>query len=245
MQAMAKANAHVKSGKDPRRGSIAGFFGQSGVALPGPQAFLVEMPEPGATVKPHFHPVRQFQVIARGGGRLGKKPLSRLTFHYADPNTPYGPIVADDEGIAFFTLRPEYSPAIHYMPGSREKMGGKAGRNFAQRFAFDSCEVHPDGAVQRETLIERTEDGLQAEGLHLGPNASAEGLDPKGSGGQYYLVADGSLLHGDGELPADSLLWIGPDEPTPSLRAGAAGAHVLLMRFPVGAGAQTTANSGS
>jgi hypothetical protein len=202
----------------------------------GPQAFLVEFHAPGATVKPHFHPVRQFQVIAAGSGRLGKKGVSPLTFHYADPGTPYGPIVGDEEGISFFTLRPEFSGETHYMPGSRDKMGGKkAGRNIASRFASADCPPHADGECSRETLLDRTSDGLEAQGLHLGPGASAAGLDPAGTGGQYYLVADGTLVHGIGQLPKNSLLWVGPDEETPALQAGPGGAHVLVLQFPVAA----------
>src|SRR5207248_1359887 len=85
---------------------------------------------------------------------------------------------------------------------------------------------HVTGEVRREVLIERTADGLEVQGLHLGPETSADGLDPRGSGGQYYLLASGSLVHDSEELPEDSLVWVGADEAAPSLRAGAAGAQM-------------------
>ena len=34
----------------------------------GPQAFLVNMPDEGSTIHPHFHDIDQFQVIVRGDG---------------------------------------------------------------------------------------------------------------------------------------------------------------------------------
>ena len=86
------------------RNLVWGYYGRLIELYDGPQAFLVDLPEPGATVEPHFHDVDQFQVIVRGEGRFGKDRVSEFCFHYADAYTPYGPIVGPAEGISFFTL---------------------------------------------------------------------------------------------------------------------------------------------
>jgi len=194
----------------------------------GPQGFLVEYPDPKAVVEPHFHPVRQFQVVVRGCERIGKRPAVPYTFQYADPYTPYGPIVGNSDGLAFFTLRPEHSTGIFYMPGSRDKMPGKAGRNVA----------HPFGALggidasSRAALIERTDDGLEAARIRLAPGAEGDGLDPALGGGQYTLVVDGSLEVGGKAYGRLSLVWVDAGAATPRFRAGAAGADLLAMQFP-------------
>jgi hypothetical protein len=60
----------------------------------------------GHVIKPHFHSVDQYQVVVRGVARSGKHPMCSGDFHYADAYTSYGPIVAGEGGLAFFTLRP-------------------------------------------------------------------------------------------------------------------------------------------
>ena len=69
-----------------------------------PMAFLVEK-EPHAVTKPHFHEADQYQVIVQGGGRLGTHGVGTVAVHYTDAWSAYGPIVAADEGISWFTLR--------------------------------------------------------------------------------------------------------------------------------------------
>jgi hypothetical protein len=69
-----------------------------------PMAFLVEK-EPHAVVKPHFHQADQYQVVVQGGGRLGTHDVGTVAVHYTDAWSAYGPIVAADEGISWFTLR--------------------------------------------------------------------------------------------------------------------------------------------
>ena len=76
------------------------YIGTSGTIADGPQGFLVERPYAGARIDPHFHDIDQFQVIVAGDGRMGKKAVQPITFQYADAYTPYGPIVADDDGIS-------------------------------------------------------------------------------------------------------------------------------------------------
>ena len=82
-----------------------------------PQGFLVQQP-PGSVTPPHFHEVNQFQVFVGGNGRMGKRPAGPVTVQYANGHTPYGPIVAGEQGVTYFTLRAAWDPGAKYMPKS-------------------------------------------------------------------------------------------------------------------------------
>lgn len=205
------------------------YFGRSGAIDAGAQAFLVELPYAGATVKPHFHDVDQFQVIVAGNGRIGKKQLAPVTFQYADAYTPYGPIVANDDGISFFTLRNVASGGHFKMPGSRHLMPCRAGRNIAG--GFDLSKPMPAaGECVDEVLMSAQEDGVLALGIRLGPDATRHAVTADG-GGQYYLVCAGSLIDEGQELPTNSLLRVDRGEALRELVAGPRGAFVLALQF--------------
>ena len=84
-------------------------------------AFLVEK-EAGAVVHPHFHQADQYQVIVQGSGRLGLHDIASVAVHYTDAYSAYGPIVAADEGVSWFTLRNAWDPGARYMPGHRQQL---------------------------------------------------------------------------------------------------------------------------
>src|SRR5215469_6344643 len=97
-----------------------------------PMAFLVEK-EPHAVVKPHFHQADQYQVVVQGGGRLGTHVVGTVAVHYTDAWSAYGPIIAADDGISWFTLRNAWDPGARYMPAAREQLRGARARNFQHR----------------------------------------------------------------------------------------------------------------
>ena len=231
MQAVASGESKFKEVK--REGGIGArrsYIGEPGSMAEGPQAFLVERPYPNPRVAPHFHDIDQFQVIVAGDGRMGKKEVKPITFQYADAFTPYGPIVGRDDGISFFTLRAVASGGYFPMPGSKQHMPGRAGRNIAGIFDIER-EAPPAGEVAREPLMEPESDGIFAEGLRLGAGATAEGLDAT-AGCQFYLVCSGSLDQDGKTLPPNSLIHLEPEEAAPTLKAGPNGACVLALRFP-------------
>ncbi|MBL4720712.1 MAG: hypothetical protein JKY20_06235, partial [Alphaproteobacteria bacterium] len=168
------------------------YFGTAGNMIEGPQGFLVERPYAGARIDPHFHDIDQFQVIVAGDGRIGKKEVMPVTFQYADAYTPYGPIVARDDGISFFTLRNVASGGHFSMPGSKHLMPCRAGRNIAGGIKLEGISLQ-EGEVARKELMERQDDGVLAEGIHLGSNATTHGIQ-NDAGGQYYLVCEGTLV---------------------------------------------------
>jgi hypothetical protein len=116
------------------------------------------------------------------------------------------------------------------MPGSREHMPGRAGRNIAGAFDIERDPL-PAGETAREPLMEIEDDGIYAEGLRLGPNATIDGLEAT-TGGQFYLVCSGSLEQDGKSLPPKSLIYVDPEEAAPTLQAGPEGANVLALRFP-------------
>ncbi len=212
------------------RNLVWGYYGKLLELYDGPQAFLVDLPEPGATVEPHFHDVDQFQVIVRGEGRFGKDRVSEFCFHYADAYTPYGPIVGPADGISFFTLRGACAGGHFSMPGSRHLMKTRAGRNTGGRFAVNQP-LPAASEVRREILLSDARDGMQAVGLALGPGAQAEGLATD-AGTQYYVVCTGTLTHDGRDYGRLSLVYVEPGDATPIFRAGPQGAEVLALQLP-------------
>jgi hypothetical protein len=211
-------------------------------ARPGPSvepvAFQVEIgPEAGAeggrfaVVKPHFHLVRQFQVVVGGDQpELGKRSVGSFDFHYVDPSTPYGPIVSGKDGVSFLTLRPRGAAAgVYWMPGSGDRMTGRAGRNIV----VPAAPREEDGHDGTEPLIERHQDGLAAFRLAVAAGATVAGPDPAGSGGQYYLVMEGGAVVDGTEYPPLSLFWVEPDDAPVAVTGGTDGAAVLVLQFPV------------
>ena len=215
---------------------VRSYFGKFATAHEGPQAFFVDMPGEGSTITPHFHDVDQFQIVVRGGGRIGKKPLYPVTFHYADAYTPYGPIVGGEQGIVFFTLRAACASGYFPMPGSRHLMRARAGRTFSG--LFNTVPPPAENEVVREPLLS-TADGIEVVGLRLGSAAFAAG-EPADSGNQFYLVCSGSLRHKGAMIGEQSLMLVESGEVAPTLEAGPEGAEVLLLQMPI-----TTARVGS
>lgn len=209
------------------------FVGQPGVIDTDPQAFLVERSYPNATIHPHFHDVDQFQIFVGGDGRIGKTPVAPGTFQYSDAYTPYGPIVGNEEGVTFFTLRAIASGGHWSMPGNRDKMPGRAGRYLAGDFDFETM-LKEDGRMESEILLER-EDGLAVYGLKFGPHGTmsenGHGYDTGATGGGYLLVFSGAVEIDGAELAPQSLVQFDAGEDLPAMTAGAEGANVLLVSF--------------
>lgn len=202
-----------------------------------PQGFLVTQP-PGAVTPPHFHEPNQFQVFVGGKGRIGACAALPLTVQYANGHTPYGPIVAGPEGVQYFTLRQRWDPGAKYLPASRDKLvkgnqrtrvkGNLPTSSDEQRKARKSVEV--------ERVFAQEADGLAASLYRMGPGQTSRMPDPAGTGGIYYVVTDGSVIHDGAELPRLSTIYSTPEEARICLQAGEAGADVLALHFPALAG---------
>ena len=203
-----------------------------------PMAFLVEK-DAGAVVKPHFHIADQYQVVVQGGGSLGKHAIGTVAVHYTDAYSAYGPIVANDHGVSWFTLRNTWDSGALYMPENRATL--REGRTkFAHREA--TCGPLPPLSVGElaslteatgEAVIEETSDGLGTWRYTVPAGGSVNGPAPASGGGQYWLVSGGSACVPGGELLSpQSLVFVGPDEAASVMTAGPGGADLICMQFP-------------
>jgi hypothetical protein len=209
-------------GSAPKPGTPA--YGEDIAGEEEPQAYLVMQP-PHSVTRPHFHQTNQFQVFVHGGGTVGKVRVDPLTVQYAGGNTPYGPIMAENDGVHYFTLRQTWDSGAKYLPASsdllvkgkqRQVVGVKLGGSDAQT----------------ETLIEPTEDGLFAQCITLPPKAKHTLPDSAEGGGQYHVVVSGSLARAGEELPPLSVEFASPDEGPVEIEAGPDGLELLIARFP-------------
>jgi hypothetical protein len=199
-----------------------------------PQAFLVIQP-PSAVTPAHFHEPNQFQVFVEGDGRIGAHPTTPLTVQYANGHTPYGPIVASAAGVQYFTLRQRWDPGAKYLPASRAKLvtgnqrtrvkGGLCVSSEAQRISRTAEAI--------DTVFTEETDGLAGWLYRMGPKQTCTLPGPAKGGGQYLVVASGTMVSGGVEYARHSVAYISPDETAFSVIAGVTGLDLLVLQFPV------------
>jgi len=199
-----------------------------------PQGFLVIQP-PGAVTPAHFHDPNQFQVFVEGEGRIGAHPVSPVTVQYANGHTPYGPIVASETGVKYFTLRQRWDAGAKYLPASREKL--VKGNQRARVKGGLGAANDDDRMVRREQLVEtvfsKEADGLAGWLYRLGPGHACTLPDPADGGGQYLLVTGGAMVADGEELPRNSVAFVSPDEGAFRVVAAQTGLDLLVLQFPV------------
>ena len=203
-----------------------------------PMAFLVEK-QAGAVVKPHFHQADQYQVVVQGGGRLGVHDVGSVAVHYTDPFSAYGPIVAAEEGVSWFTLRNAWDPGAQYMPQERQRL--RAARARYQHRESTAAPLPPLSTTQLAavqevrcaSVLEHTSDGLGCWRYQVPGSGTMTGPDPADSGGQFWLVLAGNAaVPGSALLPVQSCVFVGPDDAALRATAGATGAELLCLQFP-------------
>jgi hypothetical protein len=205
-----------------------------------PMAFLVEK-EPHAVTRPHFHQADQYQVIVQGGGRLGTHDVGTVAVHYTDAWSSYGPIVAADEGISWFTLRNAWDSGARYMPAAREELRVARLQNFQHREATSppmpvasATELFATERAYCTPVIEQTPDGMATWRYRLPPGASMSGPNPHAGGGQFWIVLSGSAAAGGAAfLPPDSCVFVAPEDGALTVLAGEGGAEALCLQFPL------------
>lgn len=230
----ARANRIHRAHADGRESWISRFFTASAEAPEQPYAFLVEKNAYGI-VPPHFHEVNQFQVIVDGYGRLGKQDVRPFTLHYTNGYTGYGPICAEEAGIAFFTLRNRFDPGAKYFADSRHLMQSAPRRHrVSNHLALShAAALQSRQSAALETVIAPEDDGLAAWFLRVAPGATLQAPEPGQGGGQYVIVAGGTLLYDGVELPRLSCAYVSRHAGPMPLQAGPDGLEVLIAQFPV------------
>lgn len=197
-----------------------------------PQAFLVEN-TPHRHLRTHFHDVDQFQVIMSGGGTLGKHVVKPYAVHFSRALTPYGPIQANDEGIAWLTIRARRdAEGAQFIPEKREKLAQAGARNPWQISQIAEF-VDPAKEFTLNPLPDITDArGLGAFALRMKPNTITKLPDPSITDGQYLIVVRGSVEHDGKTQRSLAIGYIAPDEPSLEIKAGPEGVDALILNFP-------------
>jgi hypothetical protein len=203
-----------------------------------PMAFLVEK-DAAAVVHPHFHQADQYQVVVQGSGRLGLHDVSSVAVHYTDSYSAYGPIVAADEGISWFTLRNAWDPGARYMTQHRRQLREARARH---QHREATCGPLPPLTEQERAaltaptanaVIAEAADGLGTWRYTVPASGSVTGPDPSAGGGQFWLIASGSAaVAGNAQLPVQSCVFVAPEDTAAILLAGNGGADLICMQFP-------------
>jgi hypothetical protein len=205
---------------------------------PGPQATMSEL-QANETINPHFHGVTMFQLFLAGSGTIGNRGqvLQPLTVQFKDHNTAYGPIISGDQGLTFVALRmisAASMPTYLDKPGYREALRPSKRRNLTSepiQFSIAPVMQHRTEVVW-ETVLQ-ADDGMHAQVVRLGAGMSVKGPDPKIAGGYYVLVGNGSIVHGNEELPLWSMVVVENNEDEFVIRAGDKGLEALVLQYPV------------
>ncbi len=198
-----------------------------------PQGFLVHQP-PHAVTPAHFHEPNQFQVFVGGAGRMGAYPAQPLTVQYANGHTPYGPIVAGEQGVKYFTLRQQWDPGAKYLPAAKDllRTGNQRTRIKGGIEAAGAGPRDTRGGNRIDTIFEPEADGLAAWIWRMPATNKALLPNPAEGGGQYLIVAGGTMLHLGRTLDHLSTIYITADEPPFWAAAGEDGLDLLVLQFP-------------
>lgn len=240
-EAAARARKVHVNGRDYVIDEYVGSAPKKGIYVAGneanddgrPQGFLVHQP-PNAVTPAHFHEPNQFQVFVGGKGRMGAHPAAPLTVQYANGHTPYGPIVAGEEGVEYFTLRQRWDPGAKYLPASRDllRKGNQRTRIRGGVAVADAATRSARKAIEAEVILPEEPDGLGAWMWRLGPGGATKLPDPRESGGQYLIVAAGTLVANGQALDRLSAVFVNSEECPYAITAGPDGLDLLVLQFP-------------
>ncbi len=198
-----------------------------------PQAFLIEQ-SPESIASAHFHDGNQFQVVVAGGGLLGKHPVRPYTVHYASRHTGYGPLVAGTEGLSYLTLRARPGCPPIWLPGQKHLMqpGPRCNIESPPSDADGTADRLARKAVSVETLLTPRDEGIAAWMLRIPPGERAmPPLHPK-SGGQYRVVAGGSMQAEGRVVGHLACIFVPGPESDTAITSGPEGLDVLVLQFP-------------
>jgi hypothetical protein len=161
--------------------------------------------------------------------------------HYTDAYSAYGPIVAAEEGIAWFTLRNCWDPGAKYMADLDSRAELRASRDRHTHWEATTepmpplapAELKATAAIAREQVLEG-EHGLATWRYRLPAGAALTGPEPGNGGGQFWLVLGGTLsVAGSGFLGVNSTIFTGPEDGALAASAGPDGAEALCLQFRV------------
>jgi len=209
-----------------------------------PQLLLVEQPEAGSTLLPHYHGSDQFQIFMDGYGKLGAHAVNPVSIHYTNRYTGYGPIVAGDAGVNYYVFRPSADPLGpgQYLFKTELKERLKRQTTKKRSFMVDALplcsleELRSLSAPAVEQLFATAESdpdaGTLAQTIRVPPGMHHVCHAPATGGGQLVLVLQGSAIDGAAELMPRAAIAITRGESAITLEAGKNGLQALLMQYP-------------
>lgn len=203
-----------------------------------PHCHLTEM-DANQTILPHYHQVNQFLVMIGGSVTICDEPLPLVGLHYSDHHTPFGPMSSGPYGLGIWALMPKSDPGGIYshQPDYKDRLKPSKRRSVLVGSIALSTEsvlqnrsaVAMDGLLPKDTDIS---DGLGAFMLRMGSKMKTTGPDPKLTGGQYYMVLNGSMNYNGASYPAWSNVFLDSAETPFEVCAGSRGLEALVMNFP-------------
>jgi quercetin dioxygenase-like cupin family protein len=198
-----------------------------------PTMFLVEQ-GPHSRLAPHFHRENEFQVVVQGGGRFGAHDVQAVTVHYAGAFTGYGPVIAGDQGLSYFTIRSVFEQGAVLLPGREHMVRGPKRQFHTTPYpAADAQALATRRTAESVELLPPQTDGIAATRILLPPGGTGQAPTPAGGSGQYVMVIAGTLLHEGRTFTQWEPIFLSPDESPLPLRAGPGGADVLALRLAV------------
>lgn len=145
--------------------------------------------------------------------------------------------------MSFFTMRPSASRLTGYMPGARDQLRGRPGRNHLLPLGPWLDPAAQGRKVGEDTLIPTDVDGLAAFLYRAGAGIEfVTAPAPDRCGGQYLVVLGGLVDYRGGTYGARSLGWTAPGGAGAALTAGPDGASVLVCQFPVSTAGDSSAS---
>ena len=192
------------------------------------QAYFVEQP-PFSTVPAHFHDTNQFQVFLDGKAIFGKKQINSLTVHYAGGHTPYGPIITENTGVKYLTLRNKWDSGGKKMPEQKKNLVNVPRIFYLSDELFLNQDIN-ETKIEKIMWDETTKLGISL--FYIAKDKYCDFAFPKMGYGKYCLVLSGSILNNFSKLGLQSCFYLEKDELI-SLKSGEEGAVVLSMQFPI------------
>jgi hypothetical protein len=197
-----------------------------------PNVFLVEQP-PNVKLRTHCHRQNQFQLFIDGDAQFGRHAIGALTVHYAGAYTGYGPLISGPRGLTYLTLRPIFDTDKLNMPEDVADMirGPKRQLSSATVPAADVDTLANCTEVSSLEMIGRQPDHVAACLYTLPAGGQHCGLDPSGSGGQFYVVIAGAMMCEDRMLRRPASVFVRADEPPFEMHAAEGGLQVVCLQL--------------
>jgi len=220
---IAETNKRIFTGKGMVT-HLYDYWGPPTGSKAGPQALLVDHPEPDSTISAHFHIVQQFQIFTSGTGLVGRHTVKPGTVQYTDEYTTYGPISGE---VRYMVVRAVTDPGAKNMPESRALLIKPRGRT--KYYQVDMTPLETGTAVRD---LSDESDGMKVSEVKMAPSQALPDVEG-GTGGQgaYYAVLDGEIDFGGQQYFKEACIYVAPGEAL-SASAGKEGAIVAFVRFP-------------